>query len=390
MISARVGSIQHLIGYTDRQYIVPTFQRSYAWVDRMWEDLWEDINRYLDPSFRNREHFFGVIVLMPLRDTNRKLQRYLILDGQQRLITVCLLLAALRDSVPKDSENKSQFSDRINTFLFLRSWPLEREPQSKLMLTPSDHESFENILFERETKTKNLLSKAYLYFRQKINESLNTDFELFLAAEVILNNFQLVSILLAPDEDPFPVISSINSRGMMMQEEDLAIVRKFSPDPRLMALIASGESQTQEFKVGACRNPHTGRHDNGMRDNITKAVAAFMNTDGGTLVIGVADDGTIIGIEKEYGIANRGKANWDGYELFLRDMLDNSLSVAAAFQYFKIKRHTLQGHDIAQIQVNPAPEPAFVNGKLYVRAGAQSKELPGPDLIAYVNGRWGN
>lgn len=173
-----------------------------------------------------------------------------------------------------------------------------------------------------------------------------------------------------------------------VKEAALNEYRKLAPNPELLSLIASGESATVEFKQAACRNPHTSRNDNNMRNNIVEAVAAFMNSSGGTLLIGIADDGTITGVGVEYATVNASKANWDGYELFLADLLNKSLSVTAAFQYFTITRHTLNGRDIAQVQVKPASEAVYVNNKLYVRVGAQSKELQGPDMISYVNRHW--
>ncbi|MCB8944537.1 MAG: putative DNA binding domain-containing protein [Ardenticatenaceae bacterium] len=174
-----------------------------------------------------------------------------------------------------------------------------------------------------------------------------------------------------------------------VKEAALHEYRQLAPNPELLTLIGGGESESIEFKQAACRNPYTGKQDNSMRDNISKAVAAFMNSSGGTLLIGIADDGIITGIEDEYALANPSKANWDGYELFLADLLNKSLSVATAFHYFTITRHTLHNHDIAQIQVQPTPAPAYVNNKLYVRAGAQSKELQGGDLVGYVGSHWG-
>ncbi|MCB0000884.1 MAG: hypothetical protein KDE56_34215, partial [Anaerolineales bacterium] len=68
-----------------------------------------------------------------------------------------------------------------------------------------------------------------------------------------------------------------------VKEAALDEYRKLAPNPELLSLIASGESETVEFKQAACRNPHTGRNDNNMRNNIVEAVAAFMNGSGGTL-----------------------------------------------------------------------------------------------------------
>ena len=169
----------------------------------------------------------------------------------------------------------------------------------------------------------------------------------------------------------------------------LEVYRQLAPDPEVLSLIASGESERVEFKEGAIRNPHTGKRDDKMRHNILKAVAALMNTPtGGTLLIGVADDGSITGVDVEYPIANKQKANWDAYELFLTDVLNKGLKIPIPFKFYTISRHPIQGKEICRIQVRHANQPVYVQNKLYVRSGPQSQELQGPDLIAYVQTTW--
>lgn len=166
--------------------------------------------------------------------------------------------------------------------------------------------------------------------------------------------------------------------------------RKLAPDPAVMALIVGGESAVVEFKVAARRNPVTGKDDGQkMSDNVVKAVAGFMNASGGTVFIGVDDKGAIQGVEVEYEIANKNKANWDGYQLFLEGLLKNKLSLPNAFQFYQITAHTIEGKTICRIQVQPGNVPAYVDNKLYVRTGNQTSELQGRDLVAYVSGdRW--
>lgn len=170
----------------------------------------------------------------------------------------------------------------------------------------------------------------------------------------------------------------------------LAEYRKLAPDPAVMALIAGGESEAVEFKVAARRSPFTGKDDGQkMSDNIVKAVAGLMNASGGTVLIGVDDKGAIQGVEVEYEMANKSKANWDGYQLFLEDLLKNKLSIANAFQFYQITPHRVEGKTICRIQVQPGNVPAYVDNKLYVRTGNQTSELQGPDLVVYVSGdRW--
>ncbi|OQY36760.1 MAG: hypothetical protein B6243_02315 [Anaerolineaceae bacterium 4572_5.2] len=152
--------------------------------------------------------------------------------------------------------------------------------------------------------------------------------------------------------------------------------RRLAPDPEIMTLIANGEGTTVEFKEAVRRNPHTGKDgQQKMSDNIVKAVAGMMNGSGGSLLIGA--------------IVNKSKANWDGYQLSLEDLLKNKLAIANAFRFFHITPHTIEDKTICRIRVQPGDGAAYVDDKLYVRTGNQSSELQGPELVAYVNGeRW--
>ncbi|MBK8904028.1 MAG: putative DNA binding domain-containing protein [Anaerolineaceae bacterium] len=115
------------------------------------------------------------------------------------------------------------------------------------------------------------------------------------------------------------------------------------PDHELMTVIANGETDLVEFKEGACVNPHTGKDDKrNMSSKILRAVASLMNSkSNGVVLIGVADNGAISGVEREYSVANPAKANWDGYELYLNNLLNDSLSVENAYKYFNISSLTM-------------------------------------------------
>lgn len=161
-------------------------------------------------------------------------------------------------------------------------------------------------------------------------------------------------------------------------------------DDEVLKMIAGGETNTVEFKIGACRNPYTEKKDDSMKDNIVEEVAAFMNTDGGTVLVGVSDDGEIRGVETEYVVANKGKSTWDGYELFLQDALNDRLEGIPVFQYYQISPQALQGdHVVCRIIVQPTPAPVYVNDELYIRSGNQKRKLKGAELVAYVEEHWG-
>ena len=91
-----------------------------------------------------------------------------------------------------------------------------------------------------------------------------------------------------------------------------------APEPAegVIELLRVGESQTVEFKSTARWNLHARKPDKKMEHVITKTVCGFLNAQGGKLLIGVDDDGNVVGLDSDLQTLRKG--NKDGYELFLR------------------------------------------------------------------------
>ena len=127
---------------------------------------------------------------------------------------------------------------------------------------------------------------------------------------------------------------------------------------------------------------------------IVKSVAAFANGQGGTLLIGVADDGEILGLESDY--SGLGDIDRDKFELHLRNVLNNHFGVALVTTKLHIRFHSVADKDVCQIDITPCAEPILVkfpdkNGQLlerfYVRSGNSSQELSKADMLAYIKER---
>src|SRR5262245_53016451 len=91
-----------------KQYVVPLFQRPYSWDTKEWATLWNDLMELYEEE-RSRSHFFGSIVTMPAQSVPEGVTKYLLIDGQQRMTTIFILLALLRDkarSLPGTLANK--------------------------------------------------------------------------------------------------------------------------------------------------------------------------------------------------------------------------------------------------------------------------------------------
>jgi Putative DNA-binding domain len=99
----------------------------------------------------------------------------------------------------------------------------------------------------------------------------------------------------------------------------LQAYRDFTPpdaEPEIVALLQQGESNTVEFKSTARWNLKDGKKDRTMEEVILKTIAAFLNTQGGILLIGVADDSSIVGLDLDYQTLK--KKDRDGFELWLK------------------------------------------------------------------------
>lgn len=112
---------------------------------------------------------------------------------------------------------------------------------------------------------------------------------------------------------------------------------------------------------------------------IAKTIAAFMNAEGGTLFIGVDDQGNVLGLEDDYKTLKAERQNSDGFELELRQSVEKYTKNKIANESFQVKFHCLEGKEICEVTISPAPKPVFIydeGGKqqeCYVRIGNSSK-----------------
>lgn len=163
---------------------------------------------------------------------------------------------------------------------------------------------------------------------------------------------------------------------------------------RINEVVAAGEGKIIEFKSTGRKNLRTREKDPAMEQSVVKSLAGFMNSHGGTLLVGVADDGMVIGIEEDYEFLRKQDA--DGWELWLTDLLSAALGKAAAAD-ISTTIATVDGGTVARIDVGPAPRPIFANvaGKngekrqaFYVRINNATHELGPQEAHEYQRNRW--
>jgi hypothetical protein len=149
-------------------------------------------------------------------------------------------------------------------------------------------------------------------------------------------------------------------------------------------LIAAGEGSRREFKSTLRWDLKENRKNPAITHAVLKTIAAFANTNGGTLMIGVADDGTPIGIEKDQ------LDNDDKWMLHLMNVVKASLGpdVAALLEVDVVP---LRGVKVARVTCRPSPSPVYLSAgisqveEFYIRTGPGSTLLGPRELVMYVH-----
>ncbi|WP_420723940.1 GmrSD restriction endonuclease domain-containing protein [Hwanghaeella sp. LZ110] len=160
-------------------------------------------------------------------------------------------------------------------------------------------------------------------------------------------------------------------------------------------MIAEGEGEELEFKSSLRWDYVEGTVNKKLEDVVLKTVAAFANSQGGTLLIGVKDDGEILGLEGDYH--SLGQADRDKYELHLRNLLNNSFGTSFVTSKIRVAFPEFGELEICQVDVQPASNPVIIklkdkNGqpqeRFYVRSGNSSQEISLGEMHSYTTDRF--
>ena len=163
----------------------------------------------------------------------------------------------------------------------------------------------------------------------------------------------------------------------------------------LEELIAEGESDELEFKSTLRWDLREALVNKKLEEVIMKTVAAFANSDGGSLLIGVSDNGDVLGLEPDYH--SLGGADRDKFELHLRNLLNQQFGTGFVTSKVTIKFHAIGDKEVCQIGTSAANEPVILkvkdkNGqpteKFYARSGNSSQEIPLSEMSAYIKDRF--
>ena len=160
----------------------------------------------------------------------------------------------------------------------------------------------------------------------------------------------------------------------------------------VLALIGADESKVVEFKSTGRRSTRTGEKDPDVEWAVLKSIAGFMNTSGGTLLVGVSNDRDIVGIEEDFEFVKYN--NVDGWGLWLTDLISTSIDKVAASD-LSLTFHKIEGKTVARVDVSPSPRPVFAttlkgekSEKFLARVNSSTLELSGQEMLDYQKKRW--
>ncbi|MCQ8127672.1 AlbA family DNA-binding domain-containing protein [Methylomonas rivi] len=163
-------------------------------------------------------------------------------------------------------------------------------------------------------------------------------------------------------------------------------------DKDLPSIIRQGEGPLLEFKSSLRWDMQEQRINRALEAVVMKTLAGFLNSHlGGTLLIGVRDDGEIIGLEKDYQTLKR--PDQDGFEQTLMTAISANLG-ADLCANVHILFHVIDHKDVCRVIISPALRPVFLSQgntpKFFVRTGGGTRDLNIQEALEYVAGRWKN
>jgi hypothetical protein len=159
-------------------------------------------------------------------------------------------------------------------------------------------------------------------------------------------------------------------------------LKLMSIEDQILSGIRKGESKTMEFKETFSKNIRTGQKDKEVEKASLKTIVGFLNTNGGTLLIGVSDDGEIKGIEGDFYTTS------DKYKLNFKNAIHSKIG-PEFYSFIDYDLHLVRGNFVLKIECRPASEPCFYDAaEFFVRTNPATDKLEGKKQVEYIKTRF--
>ena len=228
------------------QFHIPFFQRPYVWKIENWQEFFDSILEQFDKdNLEASEHFIGTIIVQQKEAKKMGANEYDLVDGQQRLTTICLLIRAIHDEI-EDKDLK----DWVKKLIIFTDKKGKGHP--RIVHSQNDRNKFEKLLIDEKQNFEiwnevkdfdlvllekyielslinNAIYGCYLYFRKRLVDMLNEksndneerDEYLNTFLDVILNNLPVIHMALSKGDDVQEIFDTINSQGVKLTTSEL-------------------------------------------------------------------------------------------------------------------------------------------------------------------------
>lgn len=212
-MEVRESTINDFFALTGTIFSIPVYQRNYTWEEENCEKLLQDI---VNISQNKKTHFMGSItyILRYIDDEKslRKLQEFVIIDGQQKITTLMLLLKAIETKIPNEEVKKE-----IDGLLNLSGQKLRLKP------IKSDKEAFDLVMQNQSHEIQGVshIKNNYKFFTKELDNYISKGYRIeeiygaFLRLKIVAIGLEL------GEDDPQVVFESINATGVQLKGLDL-------------------------------------------------------------------------------------------------------------------------------------------------------------------------
>jgi hypothetical protein len=207
-----------------RRFKVPSYQRSYAWEDEHVAELMQDIHDAIQN--KENEYFLGSIVV-----TGSTEGKHEVVDGQQRLATISLLIAAIKDIFAEKNDHEVVVSVKNDYLANTDRRTKEKEP--KLTLNEVDNELFQELIenamnvdiakYQRQSHQRLLSAAKQIneYLKTLLSSSKDEEESLHAWLDYLESNLKVIVVTAPDDSNAFVIFETLNDRGLELAISDL-------------------------------------------------------------------------------------------------------------------------------------------------------------------------
>ncbi|HAH62805.1 MAG TPA: DUF262 domain-containing protein [Treponema sp.] len=207
-------------------YQIPKYQRDYSWDIEQWSDLWYDIQQLIKDE---APHYMGYLVLQTVDDKN-----FQVIDGQQRLTTICILILSVIKQLldlpgnEKEKDNNKKRAETIRATYIGNIDILTLTSVNKLVLNRNNNAFFANYLVPLKEMpnrglnvSEKLMKKAFETFSGYVKNEYKTAESLITFIDIIADQLFFTVITVSDELNAFKVFETLNARGVQLSSSDL-------------------------------------------------------------------------------------------------------------------------------------------------------------------------